>query len=78
MVGLEEKIIDKDFTQSYWLAVQFVSYCGMPQTSRGIKVFRDCSLYMPKGGPVFRVGGGGGGVKFSKSIKKGGVFLKYK
>ena len=30
---------------------------------------------MPKGGPVFRVGGG---VKFSKSMKKGGVFLKYK
>ena len=24
MVGLEEEIIDKDFTQSYWLAVQFV------------------------------------------------------
>ena len=26
---------------------------------------------MPKGGPVFRVGG----VKFSKSMKKGGVFF---
>ena len=24
MVGLEEELIDKDFTQSYWLAVQFV------------------------------------------------------
>ena len=23
MVGLEEEIIDKDFTQSYWLALQF-------------------------------------------------------
>ena len=31
---------------------------------------RDCSLFMSKGGPVFRVGG----VKFSKSMKKGGVF----
>ena len=30
---------------------------------------RDCSLFMPKGGPVFREGGG---VKFSKSMKKGG------
>ena len=40
--------------------------------------FRDCSLFMPKGwGAVFRVGGGGEG-KFSKSMKKGGVFLKYK
>ena len=28
---------------------------------------------MPKGGPVFRVGGG---VKFSKSLKKGGCFFK--
>ena len=28
---------------------------------------------MPKGGPVFRVGGG---VKFSKSMKKGGCFFK--
>ena len=27
---------------------------------------------MPKGGPVFRVGG----VKFSKSMKKGGCFFK--
>ena len=27
---------------------------------------------MPKGVPVFRVGGGG---NFSKSMKKGGVFL---
>ena len=36
--------------------------------------FRDCSLFMPKGwGAVFRVGGGGE-VKFSKSMKKGGVF----
>ena len=39
------------------------------------QIIRDCSLFMPKGGPVFRVGGG---VKFSKSMKKGGVFLKYK
>ena len=23
MVGLEEEIIDEDFTQSYWLALQF-------------------------------------------------------
>ena len=29
---------------------------------------------MPKGGPVFRVGGG---VQFSKSMKKGGCFFKY-
>ena len=36
-------------------------------------IFRDCSLVMPKGGPVFRVGGG---VKFSKSLKKGGCFFK--
>ena len=36
-------------------------------------IFRDCSLVMPKGGPVFRVGGG---VKFSKSMKRGGVFFK--
>ena len=28
---------------------------------------------MPKRGPVFRVGGG---VKFSKSMKKGGCFFK--
>ena len=27
---------------------------------------------MPKGGPVFRVGG----IKFSKSMKKGGCFFK--
>ena len=33
---------------------------------------RDCSLFMPKEGPVFRVGG----VKFSNSMKKGGCFLK--
>ena len=24
LVGLEEEIIDKDFTQPYWLALQFV------------------------------------------------------
>ena len=36
--------------------------------------FRDCSLFMPKGGgAVFRVGGG---VKFSKSMKKGRCFFK--
>ena len=35
---------------------------------------RDCSLFIPKGGPVFRVGGGG--VKFSKSLKKGRCFSK--
>ena len=34
---------------------------------------RDCSLFMPKGGgAVFRVGGG---VQFSKSMKKGGCFF---
>ena len=33
---------------------------------------RDCSLFMPKGGPVFRVGGGG---KIFKINKKGGVFF---
>ena len=31
-------------------------------------------LFMPTGGSVFRVGGG---VKFSKSMKKGVVFFKY-
>ena len=34
---------------------------------------RDCSLFMPKGGPVFRVGGGG---KIFKINEKGGCFLK--
>ena len=33
-------------------------------------LLRDCSLF---GGPVFRVGGG---VKFSKSMKKMGLFFK--
>ena len=36
-------------------------------------IFRDCSLVMPKGGPVFRVGGGG---KIFKINEKGGVFFK--
>ena len=50
---MEEEIIDKDFTQSYWLAVQFVLYNekqtkpdlyrGVPQISQGIKVFRSCN-----------------------------------
>ena len=39
-----------------------------------IDQIRDCSLFMPKGGPVFRMGGGGG--KFSKSMKKEWCFLK--
>ena len=34
---------------------------------------RDCSLFMPKGGPVFRVGGGG---KIFKIKEKGGCFFK--
>ena len=34
---------------------------------------RDCLLFMPKGGPVFRVGGG---VKFLKSMKKRECFFK--
>ena len=33
---------------------------------------RDCSLFMPKEGPVFRVGGG----KIFKLNEKGGVFFK--
>ena len=32
---------------------------------------RDCSLFMPKGGRYLELGG----VKFSKSMKKGGVFF---
>ena len=38
------------------------------------KLLRDSSLFMPKGGAVFRVGGG----KIFKINEKGGVFLKYK
>ena len=43
LVGLEEEIIDKDFTQSYWLALQFwvqpnrIFTVGVPQASHGIK-----------------------------------------
>ena len=39
MVGLEEEIIDKDFRQSYWLALQFwvqlnrIFTVGVPQAS---------------------------------------------
>ena len=33
---------------------------------------RDCSLFIPKGGPVFRVGGGG---KIFKVTEKGEVFF---
>ena len=42
LVGLEEEIIDKDFTQSYWLALQFwvqlnrIFTVGVPQASHGI------------------------------------------
>ena len=45
LVGLEEEIIDKDFRQSYWLALQFVRtmknkpnrifYRGVAQASQG-------------------------------------------
>ena len=41
---MEEKIIDKDFTQSYWLALQFVRTMknkpnrGVPWASHGITV----------------------------------------
>ena len=34
---------------------------------------RDCALFMPKQGQVFRVGGGGG--KIFKINEKGGVFF---
>ena len=34
---------------------------------------RDCALFMPKQGPVFRVGGGGVGGKIFKINEKGGV-----
>ena len=47
---MEEEIIEKDFTQSYWQAVQFVLhnekqtktdlYRGVPQIYQGINVFR--------------------------------------
>ena len=42
LVGLEEELIDKDFTQSYWLALQFwvqpnrIFTVGVPQASHGI------------------------------------------
>ena len=41
LVALEEEIIDKDFTQSYWLALQFwvqpnrIFTVGVPQASHG-------------------------------------------
>ena len=41
MVGLEEEVIDKDFRQSYWLALQFwvqpnrIFTVGVPQASHG-------------------------------------------
>ena len=44
MVDLEEEIIDKDFTQSYWLALQFwerpnrIFTVGVPQASHRIKI----------------------------------------
>ena len=37
------------------------------------RAVRDCSLFMPKWGPVFGVGRGGGG-KIFKINEKGGVF----
>ena len=46
LVGLEEEIIDKDFRQSYWLALQFwvqpnrIFTVGVPQASHGIKLVR--------------------------------------
>ena len=42
LVGLEEEIIDKDFRQSYWLALQFwvqpnqIFTLGVPQASHGM------------------------------------------
>ena len=42
MVGFEEEIIDKDFRQSYWLALQFwvqpnrIFTVGVPQAFHGI------------------------------------------
>ena len=44
LVVLEEEIIDKDFRQSYWLALQFwvqpirIFTVGVPQASHGIIV----------------------------------------
>ena len=44
MVDLEEEIMDKDFTQSYWLALQFwvqpnrIFTLGVPQAPHGINV----------------------------------------
>ena len=44
MVDLEEEIIDKDFRQSYWLALQFwvqpnrIFTVGVPQASHGINI----------------------------------------
>ena len=46
LVGLEEEIIDKDFTQSYWLALQFwvqpnrIFTVGVTQASHGKKLIR--------------------------------------
>ena len=43
LVGFEEEIIDKDFTQSYWLALQFwvqpnwIFTVGVPQASHGTR-----------------------------------------
>ena len=51
LVDLEEEIIDKDVTQSYWLALQFVRtiknkpngifVVGLPQVSHGTKISCD-------------------------------------
>ena len=43
LVGFEEEIVDKDFTQSYWLALQFwvqpnwIFTVGVPQASHGTR-----------------------------------------
>ena len=50
MVGLEEEIIDKDFRQSFWLALQFwvqpnrIFTAGVPQLSYGKSLTLDAWL----------------------------------
>ena len=53
MVGLEEEIIDKDFRQSYWLALQFwvqpnrIFTVGVPQASHGKRTDNHISFKKP-------------------------------
>ena len=54
LVDLEEEIIDKDLTQSYWLALQFwvqpnrIFTVGVPQASHGIREEKHDNLSVPK------------------------------